>query len=462
MLLLCPNHGEREASRPPARVRFKTVMALGAALAIGAGAWSLSVTDAGAAEPGKAPKKASESADAPAQVAQAAPQPVQLTQEDLKKLVDTVNSQNKKLDAQNKRIKELERIVKSKNDQAGSYNYGAYGNWAQSRQRAERRPDSSYQRAQNQPVGQPDSKPKPREVEAISDFTGVLAQPGQVIFTPSLEYAQSNLNRFAFSGIEVVDTVLIGAIEATDSDRDTIVARAGLRFGITNRIEGEVKVPFVHRSDRVTNLVVSTDTSTTTEADGTGLGDIEASVRYQFNEGKLGWPIFIGGLRVKSDTGEGPFDVKRDTAGIETELPTGSGFWSVEPGITMLFGSDPAVFFANLKYNYHMKRSINKTVGGSFIGEVDPGDAIGMAFGIGIGLNELTSVSFAYEHNFIDGTRSEIDGTDTQSANLDVGSLAIGVSYSVSSSVSLAFSLQAGLTEDAPDVVMTVRVPITF
>jgi hypothetical protein len=405
----------------------------------------------------------------PQQVAQSAPRPVQLSQEDLKKLVDTVDRQNKKLDAQNKRIKELERIVKSSDAKARNGGLSAYGIWAAPRQRAERRPDSAFQRAQAKPVGKPASQPKKRQVEGISDFTGVLAQPGQFVFTPSIEYSQSNLNRFSFSGIEIVDTVLIGDIEATDSDRDTIVARAGLRFGITNRMEGEIKIPYVYRDDRVTNLIIGPDTETTSEPDGRGLGDIEAAVRYQINQGKMNWPIFIAGLRVKSDSGEGPFDVSRDADGIETELPTGSGFWSVEPGITMLFGSDPAVFFANLKYNWHIKRGIDKFIDAdSFIHDVDPGDSIGVAFGIGIGLNEVTSMSFGYEHNFISGTKTEVsDGVGgpigiSKSNPLDVGSLAIGVSYAFSQSTSLAVSLQAGVTEDAPDVVWTFRLPITF
>ena len=438
---------DRQTSHRAVSLHLKSTMAGVAALVLTGGLEAIVATGAAAAEPVMVEKS-----DVPR---------TQLSQEDVKKLADMVKRQNEQLDAQNQRIKELERQVRSRNDVRPN-GYSAYGIRPFSSQRAERPQDSSYQRAQNQPVGKPDTKPKPREVEGISDFTGVLAQPGQFIFTPSVEYSQSNINRFSFSGLEVADTVLIGQIEATDSDRDTIVARAGLRFGITNRMEGEVKVPYVYRDDRVTNLIVSDDEETTTEPDGHGLGDVEASLRYQINQGRMGWPIFIAGVRVKSDTGEGPFDVSRDSDGIEQDLPTGSGFWAVEPGITALFGSDPAVFFANLKYTWSLKRDIDKMVGPSMIGEVDPGDNVGISFGIGIGLNEVTSLSFAYEHNFIDGTKTEIDGVDVESNSLDVGSLAIGVSYTLSQAVSLAFSLQAGVTEDAPDVVWTVRVPISF
>src|SRR3546814_12329845 len=39
-----------------------------------------------------------------------------------------------------------------------------------------------------------------------------------------------------------------------------------------------------------------------------GFGDAEFSLRYQFNRPVGQKPIFVGTLRVKSDTGKGPFE----------------------------------------------------------------------------------------------------------------------------------------------------------
>ena len=47
---------------------------------------------------------------------------------------------------------------------------------------------------------------------------------------------------------------------------------------------------------------VSMKFETMAVVDAFGLGDIEASLRYQVNKGLDGWPIFVGNLRVKSDT----------------------------------------------------------------------------------------------------------------------------------------------------------------
>src|SRR3546814_3695635 len=81
----------------------------------------------------------------------------------------------------------------------------------------------------------------------------------------------------------------------------------------------------------------------------------------QINSGLDDWPIFIGNLRYKSPSGEGPFDVDRDANGLESELATGSGFHGIEPSVTILYPNDPAVFFANFGYFFHLPEDVDKT-----------------------------------------------------------------------------------------------------
>jgi hypothetical protein len=170
----------------------------------------------------------------------------------------------------------------------------------------------------------------------------------------------------------------------------------------------------------------------------------------------------VGNFRVKSDTGTGPFDVDRNAAGIEEELATGSGFWSLEPSITVVFPTDPAVLFANVGYLYNISKDVDTMVGGSRIGKVEPGDAVRMAFGIGFALNEKTSLSFGYQHDFINGTRVTIDGAENKSQELDIGALSVGFSYQFTPTWGLNTTIKVGATEDAPDVSLLVRMPILF
>ncbi len=300
------------------------------------------------------------------------------------------------------------------------------------------------------------------DVDLLADVGGVLTPEGTFVVEPSLEYTHSSVKRFVFQGVEIVDAVLVGLIEATEADRDTVTAAMAGRYGITDRLEVDFRVPWVYRSDRVTNTVIQTSVASTSNLEANDLGDVEFGAHYQLNRGLSGWPYLVGNVRVKAPTGTGPYDVARDSTGIETELATGSGFWGVEPSVTFIYPTDPAVLFGNIGYLWNMKDDVNKTVGSSYIGSVDPGDSISASFGIAVSLNESTSFSLGYQHDYVMGTETEINGRLVDSDSLQVGSLLFGVTQTLSDSVSLNLNVAVGATEDAPDARVTLRVPVTF
>lgn len=81
---------------------------------------------------------------------------------------------------------------------------------------------------------------------------------------------------------------------------------------------------------------------------------------------------------------------------------------------------------------------------------------------MGLAINERTSFSIGYQHSFVMETSQEIDGTTVDSDSFDVGALNLGFSYALSDRTSVNLSTQIGVTEDAPDVVLTLRVPTAF
>ncbi|TQV79680.1 transporter [Denitrobaculum tricleocarpae] len=344
---------------------------------------------------------------------------------------------------------------------------GSQQDWLSAKTRAsnpqQQRPVQTAQQDQQQPVGKPPETPERKvpEVQAIPELGGVLTPAGKLIVEPSLQYSHSQVNRFTFLGIEILDTFLIGLLEAEDTDRDLFTPALTGRLGITDRFELELKVPYVIRNDRVSFVIPQVDPNATItqELDGNGLGDIEVAAHYQINNGLNDWPIFIGNLRYKSTTGTGPFDVSRDANGLETELPTGSGFHSVEPSITALYPSDPAVFFANLGYLYTVEDDVGENFNDQNIGNVDPGDAYRVSFGMAYSINERTSFTLGYKHDFIGETDTEVNGVTLSSNTLDVGSLLLGYSFQFDENLAANFNLELGVTADAPDVLMTFRMP---
>lgn len=324
-----------------------------------------------------------------------------------------------------------------------------------------------------QPVGQePQQREEQPEVQAISDIGGVLTPRGQLVLEPSLQYSHSSTNRLTFRGVEILSTLLIGVFEAEDADRDTWTAAMTGRWGVTDRLELELKLPYVYRDDSLFATVATPEdtqqgSDITRDLSGDGVGDIELAAHYQINSGQNGGPFFIGNLRYKSATGEGPFDIRRDSDGIEQELATGSGFHSIEPSITMLYPSDPAVYFANLGYLYNIKDDINKQITEDIrIGEVEPGNAIRVSFGMAYAINARSSFTLGFKNDFIDNTKTEfIDSengsTSAQSSrSLNIASLLLGWSYQVSPRTSVSLNLELGVTEDAPDTLLTFRVPV--
>lgn len=405
-----------------------------------------------------------------------------VTQDDLRQVLDLLEQQKKKLAAQESALAEQQRVIAEQQNQLNvlkvrvgqpvepslvpvAYNLGSMG--------AVPDPGAGILRVQEgdegqQPVGEaPPAEEERPEVSIIPDQGGVLTRKGQLVIEPGLEYTHSDNNRFFFQGFEIVDTILIGFIEATEADRDTITASLAARYGITNRLEVEAKVPFLYRRDRTTTTDIDGVTAPfTSNIEGYGLGDIEVAGHYQMNDGTGGWPYFVGNLKVKSTTGTGPFEIDTDANGRAEELATGSGFWSVQPSVTSIFPTDPAVFFSNLGFTWNIAEDVDTTLqgpgGARHVGRVDPGDSINTSFGMGISLNESTSFSVGYEFNYVFATTQESDGQTFESDPLNVGSLLLGWSYNYAENMNINISAAVGTTEDAPDFRTGIRIPIRF
>jgi hypothetical protein len=319
--------------------------------------------------------------------------------------------------------------------------------------------------APQEPVGVAPEEKRP-EIAVISDVGGVLTPKGHLVVEPSIKYAHSTNNNLTFRGIELQETVLIGVIEASDVDRDLISPAITARYGVTRDFEVEVKVPYVYRKDNLTFLVPQAgqpDLQRERKLDGNDIGDVEVAAHYQITDRP---PYLVGNLRLTIPTGKGPFDIDRDEQGVDQELATGSGFFSLEPSLTILYPTDPAVLFATLSYQWNVKDDVHEEIGEVEVGEVDPGDSVGVAVGMGFAVNDNFSFSLGYKHSLIFGSTTEItsnQGTRTEKSNkLHLGSLLFGMGYRLTPDVGVNLDMEFGVTEDTPDMQATIRVPISF
>ncbi len=290
---------------------------------------------------------------------------------------------------------------------------------------------------------------------------GVLTPKGALVVEPYLQFAHLSNNRVTLTGFTIVPAITIGLINVQGVSRNIYTAALVGRYGLTNRLEIELRIPYLYRDDTYTlrPIAVAATRDTVEEFTGSGLGDIETTARYQINQGGPDDPYFVGFLRFKSTTGKGPFDVPiNPVTGFQNELPTGSGFYILQPGLTVLYPSDPAVLFGSASFIWNMPRDV-----GGLIGTVEPGNGANANLGLGISLNEKLSLSIGYDHTvFARPTSASNLLLTTAPTVTHVGVLLIGGGYRLKDRTFVNFVVGVGATREAPDLTVTLRIPTAF
>ena len=337
---------------------------------------------------------------------------------------------------------------------------------------------SVWAQAQNQVGEAPAGDSRPPAVAPLVEQPGVLTPRGKLVLEPSLQFGYASSNRVVLVGYTIIPALLIGLVDVREVKRNTTTAALTLRYGLSRRAELEIKLPYVYRSDSTVSREVFTGTGVDNVFDtsGKGMGDAELGLRYQLNEGGGDQAFYVAGLRVKSRTGIDPFNVVTDCSprcigpnvtgtGLPLELPTGSGFYALQPSVTWLYPSDPAILFGSVSYLHNFKRSgVNrKVLNGQWepLGTVAPGDVFGFNFGVGLALNDRALISFGYDHSSIARTRQN-GVTVPGSVRTQLGTLLVGFSYRINEKRTVNVTVGAGLTRDTPDVQLSLRLPLTF
>ncbi len=385
-----------------------------------------------------------------------------LSDKEIKSLIRVLEDQKKRIDSQQRKLDTLEKLVSelSKNNKvARSESSTATSNNTTSGSNEYKTAENKYAKSDlPTEVGterKPEESDKPPEIAADLNEGGVLLQKGKLVLTPSFEYTRSSATLVSIEGFSIIPAINIGTFEISRIGRDVLTEAISARIGVTNTLELEAKVPYVYRRDSTTGrpIGVGATSDSTTRLSSHGIGDVEVGAHYQINKGKKGWPFFISNLRLKSVTGEGPFEISTDSNGLLTRLPTGSGFYAIQPSVTIIYPSDPVVYYANFGYLHNISRTFNGN-------KIEPGDSISAAFGMSMSLNDRASFSLGYNHSAVFETLQ--NDVSLNGDMLQVGMLDMGYAYQLTDRYNLNFNVSAGLTEDAPDVRLGVRVPIKF
>jgi hypothetical protein len=203
--------------------------------------------------------------------------------------------------------------------------------------------------------------------------------------------------------------------------------------------------------------IVTEEGEQSASVDDHGIGDIGGTLSYHAIRSRGSVPDITLNFRFKSRTGRDSFKLDKESlAGREfpAELPTGTGFYGLSGGLTMVKVSDPVVFYGSLAYAWNLKRDVDE------IGEIKPGNSVEYNLGMATALNEKTSLSFSFQNAFTESTT--LAGFEVTDSKLISASLSLGVNYRISTSYSLFGVINVGLTDDTPDFQVQINVPINL
>ncbi len=303
---------------------------------------------------------------------------------------------------------------------------------------------------------------------------GVLTPKGQFVIDPSIEYDYWSQNQLGVNGFQIIPGITFGNIFANRVEQNITTAAVTGRYGITDSWEINIKVPYVYNTGQTISLIPEGTMAQLLNvgATGTGIGDLQFGSSYQINSGNNGWPIFIINGLFKTATGISPYQVPIITVndpngtfleGTPKQLATGTGFYAIEPSLTVLLPTAPGVLFANIQdiHNFGRTQNVQNVNGGPpspvFL---QPGENPAITFGIGFSLNDRAALTFSYQQQHVftaSANHQPISGSP-----YSFGTFNFGLGYQISQSTRLNLSVGIGAGPNTPVAKVLLELPYKF
>jgi hypothetical protein len=269
---------------------------------------------------------------------------------------------------------------------------------------------------------------------------GLLLPPGALDVDLSLRYLTSSSDRIVVDGFTILPVLVVGDIVSERVRQEFAEVSATARLGLPGDMQLTVRAPFAYQERRVVTAEREEDAFY-----DFGLGDVDIELSRQLYRGRGARPDLLASLRWKTRTGGNPLN------SAERELARGSGYDSLGATLTAVSVLDPAVFFGGLSYSHNFATD-------SRFGRYRAGPSYGFNVGLALALNLSSSLSFSYDHRFT--AHGTIDGDPIPGSRASTGVFSVGASYSPMVGRTVDLSLGVGVTEDAPDLLLTTTMPL--
>jgi hypothetical protein len=268
-----------------------------------------------------------------------------------------------------------------------------------------------------------------RALERTLVREGALVLPrGSIELEPRFTYTYRGSDQ-----LQIVTSNGQQVVAEQDTKRDRMESSFNVRLGLPWYSQIEVRIPYILDQEETV-----TATMFKRERQESGFGDIEVGLTKQLFW-ERGWrPDLLTFVNWKSKTGGSSI---------------GSGFHSVQGGLTAVKRRDPLAFFGTLSYTGNLSDSLRGN-------SIDPGDAISFRFGTVFATSPDTSLRFAFE--FSRAGKLESEGRKVPGSNTSVGLFELGLATIVYPQTLLDFRAAIGLTSDSPDFRLGISLPFRF
>lgn len=187
------------------------------------------------------------------------------------------------------------------------------------------------------------------------------------------------------------------------------------------------------------------------------LGDVSFGLRYQ------PFPVKIGAVNttlfatLSTATGDSPYKINPDT-----EVSSGKGYYSVGGGVSMSKVVDPVVLFGSVGFTHAFDvTDVYQRRGSRYLEEVQTGDSLSFSFGLAYSLSYEVSLSASYQQSYNFESQflfSNGDNIASEDSTSSVVNMSLGLRTAKNRIINFSFGY--GLTEDSPDVLLGLSIPV--
>lgn len=234
------------------------------------------------------------------------------------------------------------------------------------------------------------------------------------------------------------------------------------QYGLLDNLTLSASLPFVAKAD-LGGVI---------DKKKTGIGDVSFGARWEpfpLKQGRL--PLILSGS-LSTKTGDSPYEI--DPA---RDLATGKGYYSASVGASTRKFIDPIVLFGSVSAGYGFRADgLNQVRGNSnrILTAIEPGYNAGLSFGFAYSLNYDVSLTMSYSQSFSLGSKFYFKDTSSSavrdgnenpvalSGDQSTAVFNIGLGVRVSPKTIVNGSVGFGLTQDSPNVILGLSMPLDF